>query len=459
MQNVSTSALDNAQAQARTSLQAYVQNMTNPTVADVIGGKKIKQLTNTILPTGLPYRSLLIGARYGALPSGLQNKYELGFGIDILGDVNIAASFPMAKVNNHKLTLSFKPSTATDEQTLMSLLPDPSADPSQLPSSIPSYLINVTPEIAFEGEVVARGTPMRLGEELELVFQVTHVQHSPMIKTYKVAAGAYLSLSPNQGSVSSSSLQQLRAKIASTKSRLESNDPAIIGSVTREDVLGDMYHAGTLNYWAQYTVLARVASLVRDTKHSLVAGFGSLGQEPTVQYLFGFPRAITGDRVAVNVWVSDVNSDANGDSDKRRDFQFQTGMISSGLENSIPEQMYNSPNKSIQGVSAVRALEIAANQGQRIYRITPQNQRRIPWVDIVDIDIRPWRLLSKIRIVLRNDSIEARHRARELASYKVTGGRGVKDNEMVFFDFAVTEGAATTIRRLMERSLHRGTEE
>src|SRR3990170_699916 len=112
--------------------------MTNPTVIDVIGGKRIVQQTGSVLPTGLPYRSLLVGARYGTLPPPLQNRYELGFGIDRVGEANIVASFPLARVNNHKLTLSFKPATPADEQALASLLPTgPITDPSQLPASIP----------------------------------------------------------------------------------------------------------------------------------------------------------------------------------------------------------------------------------------------------------------------------------------------------------------------------------
>ena len=375
VQNLNPTILTNAQTQAQTALETHIQNnMTNPTVGDVIGGKRIIQHTASVLPTSLPYKSLLTGARYGTLPQALQNSYALGFGIDILGDVNLVATFPMAKVNSHKLTLSFKPSSAADEQTLASLLPSgPITDPSQLPSSIPSYLIYVTPEIALEGQVVAQGVPMRLGEDLELVFRVTHANR-PMVKTYKVPAGSYISLSANQGSISPAALQALQTKITATKTKLESNDATLIGTLTREDILGDMFHVGTLGYWGQYIALAHVASLSQKAKHNLASGFGSLGYEPNVNYFFGFPRAITSGGIAVNVWVADVNADTDGSPDKRRNFQFQTGMLSSALEHAVPEQIFSTSTQPAQGVSAVKALQIASAQGQRIYHITPTNK-------------------------------------------------------------------------------------
>ena len=49
-------------------------------------------------------------------------------------------------------------------------------------------------------------------------------------------------------------------------------------------------------------------------------------------------------------------------------------MLSSSLEHGVPEQMFSTPTQPAQGVSAVKALQIAASQGQRIYHITKTNQ-------------------------------------------------------------------------------------
>lgn len=170
---LNSSILTDAQTQAQTALQSHIESMTDPTVGDVIGGRRIVAQEASVLPTSLPVKRLVTGARYATLPARLQNTYGLGFGIDMLGDVNLVASFAWARVNNHKLTLSFRPATAADEETLASLLPEgPITDPSQLPSSIPSYLISVVPEIALEGQVVGQGSAMRLGRISSLSFRL-----------------------------------------------------------------------------------------------------------------------------------------------------------------------------------------------------------------------------------------------------------------------------------------------
>lgn len=444
---LNSALLADAQTQAQMALQAHIENnMTNPTVGDVIGGRRIVAQTASVLPTSLSVRRLITGARYATLPARLQNTYGLGFGIDILGDVNLVASFPWTRVNNHKLTLSFRPATAADEQTLASLLPAGSlTDPSQMPSSIPSYLISVVPEIALDGQVVGQGSAMRLGEDLDLIFEVSQVGHGPIVKSYKVPAGAYLSLSAIQGSVSPKVLENMQAKVTHTKTVLETADASLINSLTREDVLGDMFQVGTLGYWGQYITLARTASLAYGAKHGLAAGFGSLGYEPNVDYFFGFPRAITPGGIGVNVWVADINADNNGDAIKRKNFQLKTGTLSSALEHAVPEQMFAGQTQTPQGVSAVKALQIASNQGQRLYHITPANRAQaLPNLHLDGLAMQEITaaLSSGKEVIAHTDRISVPGWTGEgyilfdpvtgAGAYKITGG-----NNGGFFGFAI----------------------
>ncbi len=51
------------------------------------------------------------------------------------------------------------------------------------------------------------------------------------------------------------------------------------------------------------------------------------------------------------------------------------GMTASALEHQTPEQMFNTdPLNPTQGISAVKALQLASQQGQNIYTITAANQ-------------------------------------------------------------------------------------
>ena len=43
------------------------------------------------------------------------------------------------------------------------------------------------------------------------------------------------------------------------------------------------------------------------------------------------------------------------------------------LEHAVPEQMFSDPENPTDGVSAVKALQLAAQEGQRIYQIDQDN--------------------------------------------------------------------------------------
>ncbi|MGR8934367.1 MAG: transglutaminase-like domain-containing protein, partial [Gammaproteobacteria bacterium] len=257
--------LQDAQTQAQQKLQDYVQNqMQNPTVGDVIGGAKTIIQEYPVLPSSLPNRIVAIGARYDKLPVSLQQHIRYSFGKDIEGYMIDPVDFPFAKVNNQKLTLSFKPATDADEQTLLSLLPDGEiTDVSQLPSSIPSYLIRVIPELKLNGQVVKSGSAMKLGEEVPFVTGVSFAGRGEVQspRTYNVIAGSYLSVNAIAGNVSPNELNHLKTALEQTKTKLESQDQQQIAALTREELLGDLFRAGSLGYYAQLIGLSHVMGL------------------------------------------------------------------------------------------------------------------------------------------------------------------------------------------------------
>ena len=328
----------------------------------------------------MPYKVVVKGARYAALPVLLQNTMTFSFGTDILGELINPVTLPYAKLNNHKATLSFKPATAADEAALLALLPEGQiTDPSQLPSAIPAYLIYVIPEISVSEQVVARGNAMQLGQELDFGY---HIQRrgQPAVDNYnyKVTAGSYLNLAIVSGSVSPTKLTELQTKLTATQTILQSGDATSIASLTREDILGDMFYAGGLGYWGQYLALSHLQVLASQTSFDLPNGYGSFGYEPNVTRLFGFPRTLKPGGVAVNVRVSWNNIPKDGDMSKWKGLNLQAGMLTSILESAVPEQMFNTdPANPIDGISAVKALQLAAQQGQKIYQITPQNQATV----------------------------------------------------------------------------------
>ncbi|NOR71424.1 MAG: hypothetical protein GQ532_17325 [Methylomarinum sp.] len=373
--------LQTAQTEAQQKLESYIQNnMTNPTVGDVIGGRKTIIKEYPTLPSSLPNKIKVSGSRYDKLPSALQQTITWAFNKDILGYLIDPVSFPFAKVNNQKITLSFKPATEADEQALLSLLPEGEiTDISQLPTSIPSYLIKVIPELKLNGQVIKTGTAMQLGEELDFITATNFVERGQIQspRTYKVIAGSYLAVNAYAGSVSPQILQQAQSRLENTKTLLETTDQTQISALTRQELLGDMFHAGGLGYYAQLTALSHIMGLQAGAHHTLAAGTGTFGYEPNVDYFFGFPRAITPGGVVFDIPLVNINGANDGNQEKQKQFTLQTGILSSALEHAVPEQMFVNEQNPEKAISAVKALQKASAQGQRIYHITKANQSTI----------------------------------------------------------------------------------
>ncbi|MEW8646457.1 MAG: transglutaminase domain-containing protein [Candidatus Thiodiazotropha endolucinida] len=370
--------LQTAQTQAQTQLETYIQdNLTDPTVGDVIGGRSTIVKEYPILPSSLPNQIVTEGARYGSIPTSLQQQITYALNKDILGDMIDPITFPWSRLNNNKVTLSFRPATEADEQALQILLPEGEVtDISQLPTSIPSYLINIVPELKIEGQVVKTGAAMSLGEELDFVTRIKFAHKTMPSRTYKVIAGSYLSVNVIAGSVSAQRLSDLQTTLEATKQILESNDQAQIAALSREELLGDMFYAGTLGYYAQLQALSYMAGLGSKGHYQLGAGIGTIGYEPKVSYFFGVPRAIQPGGISFDIPLIVNTASGDGDVEKKKQFTTQVGVINSTLEHTTPELMFAPDDPDAEqsdGISAVKALQIASAQGQRIYQITQSN--------------------------------------------------------------------------------------
>lgn len=368
--------LQNAYMQVQTSLDNYVSNnLVDPTLGEINGGRRTIVLQHPALPASLQNRILVEGSRYAELPSLLQQKLTFSMGRDILGYPVNPVSFPWVQLNNYKITLSFRPATLDDESALLSLLPGGRlTDTSQLPSSIPAYLIRMIPELKLNGEIIYSGTSISLGEELNLGFDINLVGKGTIFKNYKLPAGSFLSIAAIAGSVSSAKLSELQSKLSETQARLQATDVAIADTVTREDLLGDAYYAGSLGYYSQYLDLSYLAGLQTGGYLNLAAGTGSLGYEPEVSYFFGMPRTISQGVMALNKPIINIiGMDGVNETTARKNFTLQIGMMSSALEHIVPENLLAGLTSSGQGISAVNALQTAMSQGQRLFQVTQDN--------------------------------------------------------------------------------------
>jgi hypothetical protein len=122
--------------------------------------------------------------------------------------------------------------------------------------------------------------------------------------------------------------------------------------------------------------LSYIAGLARGAHQNLTAGYGTIGYEPKVNYFFGIPRAIQAGGVSFDIPYITTSAVNDGNMEKRKQYMLQTGLIASALDHATPEQMFASqdPNDpEPDAISAVKALQKAAQAGQGIYHITQAN--------------------------------------------------------------------------------------
>lgn len=377
IQGFDATILQQTQTDAETALAAYIDDLPeDATVQDVLGGRTIIERSFSTLPARIPNPVTTVGARYDALPAALQHRITFGIGTDVLGNLQNTVEFPWAEVNGERITLSFSPATADDEAALEALLPEGEIEDIQdLPSSIPSYLVNVIPELRVAGEVVATGPTMSLGDELDFGFQVTQRGLGTETYTKPVAAGSYLAVPVAGGSVSTARLEKVQAQVENTAAALESENDQQLAGLTREALLGDLFHAGMLAYFAQLEVLSHQQARQANAHVSLAPSAGTYGYTPKVSYFFGLPQAIEPGGVTMDLdrIARTLSKPEDLDVDHAA-LNIQIGALTSALEHGIPEQQFSTTETPADAVSAVKAFSLANDDGQRIYQITQDNK-------------------------------------------------------------------------------------
>ena len=373
IQGFDPTILENALIQAQANLEDYINtNMTDPSVRDVIGGRKTIIHEYPMLPSSLPNRILVEGARYDRLPSQLQQQVTYTLGVDELRRPYNPATFAWSTLNNEKVTLSFRPATPDDEAALLSLLPEEEiSDSSQVPRSVPSYAIEVVPELKINGERVLTGLAMALGEELTLTTRISFPGRAEKeYYTYGVIAGSYLSLNVIAGSVSPEKIRELQENIKNVFDDIHKFRSTVF---SRDEVLGNLLYSGTLGYFSKLLALNRYTTEMMRSSQNLVSGYGAIGVIPRVDYLFGFPVSIAPGNLTFDIPINVVSGSWTGDILEGRQAKFSFGIYSSILEQIVSEQIFGEVVAPIDAVSAVNAMNLALNSGQTLHHISSDN--------------------------------------------------------------------------------------
>jgi len=370
-------------------VQNYIQqNHPNATVGDVLGKKEIIKKEYPYLLGTLPYRGAIRGAAFAELPDTYRHKLSFNVKNDTIdissfdpdapptadSSMNITKSLP--ELAGKKITLSYSPATPQDEAVINSYLPNPHADGtpiqiSELPSSLPAYLINVKPELRIDGQVVATGAPVGLGGTNIFTMTFSDPSYGSSQVVNYIDAGEYQAIGLNLGNISQDQLTALKAKLVATKTKLQNNNFA---GLTKDDLLGDLLNTTALIYHAELSTMNYITAHTMNVNAITLPSETIFATKLKVLTLWGIPRLIQAGGLNMDAdYLMQVVKAKNGNNSTVIQYMLSSGMTSSALEHSVPEQLFSTPENTVEGVSTVKALKIANDQGIPIYTVNQTN--------------------------------------------------------------------------------------
>lgn len=393
VQNIDQALIEQRFEQYRTQVESYINNQDpEATVGEVLGTRNTIVYEPMELAAGLPYRVEATTARYAEVPNALRHQYTVSLAertalAQASGETVFSVTMPLSRAANSAVALSFVPATEQDEQVLLGYLPDgDTTDPADLPTELPGYLINMRAQLTLDGEVIAEGGSFALGTELEIAHRFTDPRRSiPMVRSI-VVAGEYHAIGVNSGQISpqlltktTAQLEQAKAELEAIQDQLDNNQtPTISDFLTKHTLTGNLLQTGILGYFAINDALDQIDARSLGVVTHRMPSFGTFATSLQPEYVYGVPRSVK--LAGLSMDVDRIFTLAASKADKAQDavvFFRTTGPRKSAFEHLVPEQLFSTEQQPAEAISAVKALAIAASQGQKIYTITQANAAQV----------------------------------------------------------------------------------
>lgn len=348
----------------------FKEQTPNSTVEEVLGGRRIVERNVDTYDLHPSYERIDVSAALSTLPDGLRHKFKFELLSDS-GSVLFSFTRSTPQLAGKSLALSFSPATTEDETRLRNVLPAASNSDDELPVSLPAGLIKLKAEFSLDGVMQLSHTSHGLGAELQTRKGFWAPRNGWELTTNPVIAGEYQAIGLDLQGLSHKQVEQLRNGLEITKAKVGSG--ALTG-LTKHDVTGAILQAGMQGYLLLTRTQSELSAQVGNIVYYREPSYGTFSTSLSVDYFLGTPRRVNFDGVLMDVdrVASNVESRINC-FDEWRDFNLTNGSMLSTFEHIVPEMLFSSPTKRVEGISAIKALAVANLQGQRTYSITGNN--------------------------------------------------------------------------------------
>lgn len=338
-----------------------------------------------IAPLTMPYDTVATIGEYSEVPEAVRERVAFGLsGASFLGATLPAQqlwSAPTAELAGKRLTLSWRPATADDEAILAKyggFL------------KTPAYLVKVTPELKLEGQVVATGPSLGLGQQqtFTMWFQAPGGRTIPVENS--VVAGSYYAVALDLGFGSTEAMTRRADLLQQVSATLTEQN------VWSDEAVGEMLHMLGQGYFGQVGAIRALLARSADIAEARHTSAGLVAADLSAAYLFFSPVSVRLGGLHIDVdhdLVSPVSR--TGDSQAVRGYMVASGAVGSAYEHLIFEQMLQVP-----ALSAMRVFQVAQERGIPIYTINASNvEELLPLLDLsdaVESDIRSSAMAGKL---------------------------------------------------------------
>ncbi len=353
--NVDDSALDDPFVDWATRSDAYaLENGLERTLDGMLGGKTIVQEARTTFAASLPYSVLTRGAGLSTLPASLRHYVTLnGFDSEFdraLGDPSYSVKLSLPTLNSRRLSIQFEPATQADADTL-------AAARASGASSLPVYLVRVVPVVKLDGVEQGRGGVVQMGSFTPVDVVLQDTEGSTTIAYPQIVAGDEIVAGVTGNGVARQVIEKRFAE-----------NPV--------DNASEYLHQVGLHYWAECDYLGEATARSLNVHPLRLPSVGFFSSPLTVSYLFGAPRSGVYASRIMDVKQS-LQGAAGEDPANVTAYMKQSGIAGSYLEGSVFDQLEDSENAPIRGISSIHLIAEAADQGVPIYRITSANSAAV----------------------------------------------------------------------------------
>ncbi|ADX44630.1 transglutaminase domain-containing protein [Paracidovorax avenae ATCC 19860] len=395
VQNLNQAAIQAQMEGYQARLKAYIDGRkADATVGDVIGRKIVAQRVSSVLAGVTPLARVQAAQQATAVPEALRHRFRYTLS-DAWGNELLTYTQATSELVGRRFTLAYEPADTASADLIASYLPKPHADgspiqPGELPTSLPGYLIRLKPRLMLDGQVVAQGTQaVAMGSELvgQGGFSVLGdaSQQWDLNSDASHVAGQATAIGISAGGISARQLDALKDRLEQSKGLLQTGS---VEGLTGERLSGDLLTAVIWSWFAATESHSRLSQRAAGMVENPGLSYGLFHAVAQPVYSWGVVRRV--EFPGVNIDIGHMRNLAWSRSNDKAQwvaYNRMRGQYMSALEHAVPERFFNDPAKCNlagsanpvaglpdcpQGISAVKALGLAAQQGQRIYTITPQ---------------------------------------------------------------------------------------